>query len=503
MRPTTYLRLAVVGGRSDVLRIALTAVGAALGALAVLTAATVLSIPGSGTAGELAPYSSPLLAEPGLRPGVATGLLLLCIPVLFFVGQCARVGAPVRDRRLAAIRMAGATPRQAAALAVTETAVATLFGVAVGVGGYLVGRVLLDEPARPVFGYGTPSAPDVRPLPTDVLPAGWVFALVLVGLPLVAAGLATVALRRVAFTPFGVMRRQRVRPPRALPAVLFGVGVGGLLAFGPVLTWLEPWVEVAAAVMLVLTLLAASGLVLGTAAVSAALGRLVAGRARRPAVLIAGRRLAADPWASSRSLAALLVAVFVGAGVLGVRAVFVSQSEISAEAHGEPPDPFYADAFDVVQLAVWAAVLIAAAGLLVAAVEQVLERRRTLAALVAQGTPRGVLARAATLQVALVVVPGVALAALAGAFAARGVFGDTVQSSASGTCVPPADAPADWCHDPSHVVWEQARVRAAPVPWDDVAVLGVGAVLATLAVTAVGLLLLRRATDVTELRAAA
>ena len=105
MRPTTLLRLAFTGGRADAMRIALTTVSAALAVIAAMAAATVLSIKGGqtsdGSPGWTIRYSSPLLYEPGLRPGVAFGLLLLVIPVLGLAAQCSRLGAPARERRLA------------------------------------------------------------------------------------------------------------------------------------------------------------------------------------------------------------------------------------------------------------------------------------------------------------------------------------------------------------------------------------------------------------------
>jgi len=109
----TLVRLALAGTRTDIARVALTAFAAMLGTLSLLATATVLVIDG-----EAVRYTHNLLVEPGLRPGVATALALLCIPVLALAGQSARVGAPARDRRLSALRLAGATPRQVIAVAV-------------------------------------------------------------------------------------------------------------------------------------------------------------------------------------------------------------------------------------------------------------------------------------------------------------------------------------------------------------------------------------------------
>ncbi|WP_435871170.1 hypothetical protein [Micromonospora aurantiaca (nom. illeg.)] len=114
MRPGTLLRLVLAGTRTDIARVVLTAVSAALATLAGLAALTVLSVvkPSGDEGLNSDQYTNALLREPGLRPGVAFALLLLCVPVLGLAGQCARLGAPGRDRRLAAFRLAGATPGQ-------------------------------------------------------------------------------------------------------------------------------------------------------------------------------------------------------------------------------------------------------------------------------------------------------------------------------------------------------------------------------------------------------
>ncbi|MFS8522264.1 MAG: FtsX-like permease family protein, partial [Micromonosporaceae bacterium] len=223
MRPAALLRLALAGSRTDTVRIVLTAFAAALATLSMLAAATVYAIrpradvavreaadhdptmPGVDPApdGYAYQYTHNLLVEPGLRPGVVFGLLLLCIPVLALAGQSARLGAPARDRRLARIRLAGATPRQAVAVVVAETGLAALAGTALGMVVYAVGRALLHRP----------DASGRLPLPTDTAPPLWTVLAIGAGLPLLAALSAALLLRRVAFTPFGVARRHRTRPP--------------------------------------------------------------------------------------------------------------------------------------------------------------------------------------------------------------------------------------------------------------------------------------------------
>ncbi len=485
MRIQTMIWLAISGGRSDVMRIALTALGAALGALALLAAATVLCIRGQ------AEYTNLLLAQQGLRPGVVATLLLLCVPVLFFVGQCARVGGPARDRRLAAIRMSGGTPRQVARLAATETGVAAALGAAVGGGLYFLGRVLLDHP----------EPGGVRALPTDVLPPWWVTVTLLVGLPLVGVGFAVVAMRRVLTTPFGVVRRRKVTPPRVLPALLLFVGVGGLVFLVPAIDRASdhaPGIGVILLITLTLAVMSCAGLVLGAAALSSVLGRLIAGRTGRPALLIAARRLIADPWAASRSLGALLVTLFFGGAVLGVRSYVIGSVNLQAELnrrmgeamrdpdHASPPNPFYERAFDLIDLAIWAAALIAAAGLLVATAEQLVARRRTLAVLTAAGTPRAVMVRAALLELALPLTVGVAMSVAAGALAIKGfMVGDLKVSSSGETyCNAPAGVSDTWCDIPGNQVElpPMELTRSVSTPWLDLLVLGGGAALVTMAV---------------------
>lgn len=84
-------------------RVMLTAVGAALATGFGLAAVAVASVRGQVSA----PYLHGLLNQPGQRAGVVVTLLLLWVPVLGFLGQCARIGAVHRDRRLAACASPG------------------------------------------------------------------------------------------------------------------------------------------------------------------------------------------------------------------------------------------------------------------------------------------------------------------------------------------------------------------------------------------------------------
>ena len=490
---STALWLAVKGGRSDLFRIGLTAAGSAVGTVALLSAATVISIgPDDG------PYSTRVLEESGLHQGVVAALVLLCIPVLTFVGQCARIGAPARDRRLAAIRLAGGTPRDVTRVACGEIGIAAGIGAVTGLLLYLLGRLVLGSTSIETYTAITeirvgeagvlagveyqPVTGPVLALPTDVLPPPWTVAALVLVIPLAAAGFTRLALRRVTISPFGVTRHRRSRPPRLLPAILFGAGVGALALVTTVVRTLDFDPGRSSALALVafaLLLIASAGLVLGNAALAATIGGLVAPRTRRAAVLIAARRLSADPYAASRAFAALLLTVLVGAGAQGLRANILISSP--------PDDPFYANTLDLVDLVIVVAVVVASLGLLVVAAEGIVARRRSLAALTAAGTPVSVLRRAVLTEVLLPLLPSALLAAAAGLFAARGLFGTTFLAYEYGAT--------------GQILSKQ--IIAIPVPWAQLGVLVGGTVAVTLLVTAVSLLWLRPSIDPAELRAAA
>jgi hypothetical protein len=488
MKPSTLLRLALAGTRTDTLRVLLTGVSATLGALAFLAALTVAAIPtpprsdpDDWSSNWSQQYSNALLREPGLRPGVIVTLVLLTIPVLALAGQCARLGAPARDRRLAAIRLAGATPGQAVAISAGETGVASLLGTVVGLGGYLLGRWLLHRP----------DATGRLALPTDVLPPAGAIAAVVLVLPLVAALAAVVLLRRVVVTPRGVVRRvRRTRAPRPWPAVFIVFG----LAVPPVFGWLvrndrldfaPAWHGWLLTIFFGSVTLAALGVVLSAAWISYATGWVLHRFARSPAALLAARRLIADPWANSRTFAALLTCLVFAGGAAWVRAFFRVLVAMRAESHEgagavPSPDDFYLRTVDLVDLAVLVALVIAVGGLLIALAEGIVARRRSYAALVATGVPRAALGGSIAWHALAPAVPAVVLALAVGLQMGRSYFGEPQEER-----VTDAGATVE---------------RAVAVPFGDLAVFGGAALLAVLATVGVGLIFLRSSTDLEELR---
>lgn len=487
----TIVWLGARGGRADVARIVATTAVTAVAVVGLLAAACVAWIgPDDG------PYTSELLSQPGLHVGVVIALVLLTVPVLALIGQCARIGAPARDRRLAAYRLGGATPRDVVRVVGAETALAAGVGSVLGTAIFLLGRWLLDGPTTvkgiytrtTVTGAGTDSQTmisedvfgRVHLLPTDVSLPWWVLAVVAVALPLGSVVFSWLALRRVAVSPFGVVRRADVRPPRSLPAALFVLGTGGLAVF----SWVrsiaglpEGVVPSVVAIAVVLFLVCGIGLILGIAAISAYLGRFVAGRTSRPALLIASRRLAAAPYTSSRANAVILLMVLIGAAAQGVRANFLVITS--------PEDTLYLDTLNLVNVALLIAIVLASTGALVHTADTVITSRQSLASLAATGVPRAVLRRSLLLESLLPLAPTAVLAAAAGLLASRGILGTTYTN---------AQGQGRRFRD------QLIEVVPIPVPWTEISVLVLGTLLVTTAMASAALTFVRSSTDPRELR---
>ena len=511
MRASTLARLTTVGGRTDALRIGMTAAGSALATVTLLAAATVAAVPdptdpGNGFDPVNEQYGNPLIAEPGLRPGVVVALLVVAVPVLALAGQCVRFGSPARDRRLAALRLAGATPGQAVVVATAETAAAALLGSLVGYGAFLLGRLLLDRPG--------PSGK--LPLPTDVLPSAAITAGILLAVPLLAGLLAAFLLRRVIVTPLGVVRRTRARAPRPWPGVLLVIGGFGPFVSPHLARPIGALPEVVSLTLLyAFLLLPVVGVVVGAGSISYICGRILVRVGRRPAMLLAGRQLMAAPWTGSRNLAALLAGLVVGAGALCVRTLLTTQVDATIAArrlvagviwYSDNDHAFVLRTLELVTWALALAVLTSVAGVMVALAEGIVARRRGYAALVATGVPRRTLGEAIAWQAMTPLIPAGLVALIVGSQLARTAGGmDTrVQGGGDeiGCYTAMEQCTAATAQDST--VWTNIAVPqvslAVPVPVEALALLGVSTVVAMLAAAGVGLLFLRSSTDLALLR---
>ncbi|MFF8228947.1 FtsX-like permease family protein [Streptomyces caelestis] len=374
-------------------RVALTATGAALATGFALAAVALAALRGS----YRVPLAAGLLNEPGTRAGVIVGLLLLLVPVLGFLGQCARIGAVHRDRRLAGLRLAGATPWQVRRIAALETGLACLLGSAAAT--LLAVLVLLRQWDRPTI-------------------LAWVgIVLVAVAVPVLGAAAGALALRRVVASPLGWVRRVGSRGGRG-PGLLFlaGVLLVAVLALLTVATTSpaasnRPNGGVPLQLMGVV-LAVGAGAVWLSGATAKATGRILAPRARSAATLIAAERLRDDPWSAARTHAAVLLVTLVGTGFMGVRQVLSDTVRSSPNLYMSAS--YYATGLDLTGAAVVVAFAITLSGLAVGTAESLATRRRGLAAQAAAGVPHTVLGRALLLETALPLAPAVLLAGLGG-----------------------------------------------------------------------------------------
>ncbi|MDO0910630.1 ABC transporter permease [Streptomyces sp. DT2A-34] len=245
---------------------------------------------------------------------VLLGVVLLVMPVVVLASAAGRLGAARREQRLAALRLAGATPRQILAMTAAEAA-------GVGAAGALAGALAY-----------TALLPALAELPYGV--GGWYTGQLWVGLPWLAAvvlavtALITVSavtmLRQVATSPLGVAQQADPRRTRLIRLVLFVA----VLAY----IWMTAGDRGQLKTRQLLALLAlfyGAFWLFGPWVVDR-LGRIVGRRAKRPATLLAARRLSDDPRAVWRTVSGLVLAGFV--------AGFFSVSTLGSEGpsrHGQ------------------------------------------------------------------------------------------------------------------------------------------------------------------------
>jgi hypothetical protein len=349
----------------------------------------------------LAPY----LAESGLRGGTAFGAALLAVPFVLFGVQALRTGTAARERRLAALSLAGATRPQLRRLAVLEGTRAAVTGAVLSGPLYLLLWL--------VFGLALPHGARMLPALRPIHLVGWVVLVVLLaGGGALAAGWAA---RPATVSPLGMVRRAP-RPLGPAQAVLPVVGLVVLvLGFAALVLPTGATVKDGSIYVIMLGVLVFA-LTAGPWSV------LLVGRraARSPDLTtgMAGRRLLADVRSPGR-----VVAVFFTVG--GVLGVISAQLTVLLN-----PDPQYGTSDQLFALAGFGAaaaggvlaMTVAAASQVVGATEQVLDSRRATAVLVALAASPSYVSRIVRRQLLLAVVPPAVVGSVVGWVLAGGVF---------------------------------------------------------------------------------
>ncbi|HWM05345.1 MAG TPA: FtsX-like permease family protein, partial [Actinophytocola sp.] len=241
--------------------------------------------------------------DPLLSLLAGVGVVVLLVPCLVLVASASRLTAARRERRLAALRLAGATPAQVTTMVAAETGLAALAGAALGMA---ASPVLHSLATFVPWGGGTWYADDFMLSPLPV-------ALIAVTVAVLVVGAAVAGLRRVVTAPLMATGGHTRRPlswvrllfvPAA--AGLFFLSLAGADSGGALLPMLVS-----------LGVLMWSPTIVGPW-VTSALGGLFVRVWRRPAALLAGRRLRDDPKAAYRASAGVVLAVFAGSMALTV-----------------------------------------------------------------------------------------------------------------------------------------------------------------------------------------
>ncbi|MGH9056004.1 MAG: FtsX-like permease family protein [Acidimicrobiales bacterium] len=230
----------------------------------------------------------------------------LLFPVLIFIGTATRLSAARREQRFAAMRLVGATPRQMSVISAVESTVAAVIGVAGGFGLFYALRPAL----APIPFTGSPFfVGDLSLNLPDVL-------LVALGVPVTAAAVARLSLRKVNRSPLGVSRRTTPRAPgpwRLAPALAGFAELGWFVHAGRPKTTSGQIEAYLTGVLLVM-----AGLVLAGPWLTSLASRFMTQRASRPAGIIASRRLSDNPQAGFRAVSGLVLALFVTSVAIGV-----------------------------------------------------------------------------------------------------------------------------------------------------------------------------------------
>lgn len=361
----------------------------------LLVAVAVLSLPSSP---QEALFN--VVADPGTRGGYAFGTLLLAVPPLLLLHQAVRLGTTARERRLAALRLAGATPGEVRVIGAVEVGVPAFVGAVGGLAVYGVLRALFG--GSPIdAGIAGPGIIVTRPggwppglVPTSVTPTWWELLAVVVLVTVAGIGVGLLASRRVVVTPLGLTRRTRPAPPRPwglvliVGALLFGAVYLNAYGASDVVDLLVPLVSLGLLVL---------GMVMLTPWVAYRVGSAVGRRTSVPERLLAARRLTAEPRPTGRAAAAVGGIGMVAGGCAAFLADLLGDEAISDSQH------YAALALVGVGLVVGMVAVVGSLG--VHSIESLVAQRRSTAALHVLGTPVELLRDALRWEARMVALP--------------------------------------------------------------------------------------------------
>jgi hypothetical protein len=330
---------------------------------------------------------SDYIQEDGIRTGVAFAAVLLAASSCLLAFQALKLGTTARDRRLAAFRLAGATPGQVRKLGAVDAGIAGLAG------GILAGPLyfLLTQGIQAL-----PRRARMLPPPNSVDLATW---------PIVAVVLAVAAAAVGALLGRGVISEPHERPANTpnvnRAAVACAVGLGFLLLSH----LLGDFAVIVVPLGLALVIIC---LALPTLLIAWQGKRLE--RSRNPLKVLAGGRLLRTGRAHGRALALLVLCGSAVGFVVSMSVDLFRMRDDGYDAGFHVPGLFFAAG-----AAVFTAV-IASVALLAGTADNLLDQRRQLAALNVLGVGEAQLRRSVRYQltssIASAVVSGLLIGGL-------------------------------------------------------------------------------------------
>jgi hypothetical protein len=321
------------------------------------------------------------IAESGLRSGLIAILIILAALTGGLAVQALRLGTAARERRLAALRLAGASRKQLRQLTVADAAIAGLAGGLLAGPAYLVLSLLFG--ALPRMARILPGAE-----PVDALL--WIPVVVM----MTAAG-AVIGSLLHRDGPAAQQPRSATQRHTGIIAGPFLIALG--LLTSPYLGYVGSTIALAGMALLFLS---TSGVWIRR------LGRRLQ-RSGDPANLLTGVRLMTDSRPSSRICMLLGCCGFlVGSMANGIASVVADETVTSAT--------FYTTGFGLTIAGLVLVVLTAMAALIVGVADQLVDQRRQLASLTALGVDLPFLRRVIRRQLTVVAAPALAAGLLLG-----------------------------------------------------------------------------------------
>lgn len=320
--------------------------------------------------------------QSGLRSGLTAILVILAVLIGGLAVQALRLGTAARERRLTALRLAGASRRQLRQLTVADSAIAGLAG------GLLAGPVYLVLSL--LFG-ALPRIARVLPGAELLDAALWV--------PVVVMTTAAGAIIGSLLQRDGSAARETSPPAQRRTGLIAGPVLIALgLYFAPYLGYIATTVLLAGVALLFL-------------ATSTIWIRRLARRMRRsadPVGLLAGARLMVDARPSSRiSVLMGCCGFLVGNMASGIESVLTDNNLAGSET-------FYATGYGLAAVGLVIVVLTAMAALIVGVADQLVDQRRQFASLTALGVDQPFLHKVIRRQLTVVAAPTLTLGLLLG-----------------------------------------------------------------------------------------